>query len=263
MSLNTAMKLGEASLVNELRKYQAAFNDPNGKGTATEELIEKHLLKPYLPPAFECGKGNVIEGASGKESKAIDRVIFSRRVSGPLVHSENHSIFPIECVAGAIEITMRLTPSKLQTDVAHTGSVREMRLRRFQAPVPGHRLKTFAFGMKHMGSRAYCIGLPGDKKWKIQDIADCFRDAQEAANTLVHGLYVLGIGFFETMPEADNGKPRLQVYRGVDRLFQFGRSLRESFDRWPELGPNVSADLRGYTKGKPKLLATRWSKVPS
>ncbi len=60
MNLQKSFAERETGLSSKLREKQAAIDDPTGKGTATEYVVEEQLLRPFLPPGFDCGKGAVI-----------------------------------------------------------------------------------------------------------------------------------------------------------------------------------------------------------
>lgn len=111
--------------------------DATGKGNATENLVAKELLVPYLPTGFKCLKGAVVASeAPDHQSPAIDRVIYEPGVAPPLLYDEAHSIFAIESVAGVVEITMNLDADKLRDDLHRIAPVRAMRTRRYLVPVP-------------------------------------------------------------------------------------------------------------------------------
>ena len=258
MNLNESALKREESIIRLLESKQSAIDDRTGKGSATEGVVERELLNPYFPPGFECVKGSVLDGSTeGVQSAAIDRVIFDRRVAPPLVYDEAHSILPIEVVAGVVEITMHLDRTKLAADIAHTLPVRAMRNRRYLVSVPDSKTATVPVETETVSPRCFVIGLPADPRWDPQTIARALLEIQRDLGThaLVHGLYVLGIGFFETVPTTKDGQPsrKIRAWLGSDRLFRFADNLRTSLDRWPELPRGVSADLRGYLSGDPVL----------
>ena len=118
MYLEKSIAKREAAIINKLQEKQTAIDDPTGKGLSTEMLIERELLKPFLPPRFACGKGAVVaSGVFDEQSPAIDRVIYDTAAATPLIHDETHSIFPIEGVCGLVEITMHLDARKLKSDI--------------------------------------------------------------------------------------------------------------------------------------------------
>ena len=109
MSINESIQRAEGVLRESLLEQQEGIDDRTGKGTSVEMLIEDRLIRPHLPPPFQCQKGSVVAAASpNAQSAAIDRVVYDPAIAPPLVYGVAHSIFPIEAVAGLVEITMRL-----------------------------------------------------------------------------------------------------------------------------------------------------------
>jgi hypothetical protein len=234
MDLLSSFGHREEKLLAGLREHQSAFDDPNGKGESTESLVEEALIRPYLPPEFECGKGTVVQRLD-RQSPAIDRVIWTRAYCPPLVHAKGHSIFPVECVAGGVEITMSLNATKLRTDMERLAAMRAMRRIRLWESIPESRTAVrFLDGERDIGCRAFIIGYPSDPTWRPLTIAETFLRLQQEFKTLIMGLYVLGIGYFETTPPAPEDKRRIRIkaYEGDDRLFRFGSSLRWSMEGW-------------------------------
>ena len=228
--------------------------DSTGKGSETELTIESQLLRPYLPKAFDCLKGAVVSSTNpAKQSSAIDRIIYDSDTAAPLIYGAAHSIFPIECVAGVVEITMSLDASKLREDIVRMSSVKEMRRRRFLVPVQGSSTRVQSIEQDAMSARSFVIGLPDDPSWKASTIACALREIQVEVGgfTHVHGVYVIGIGFFSTLPveAASDNKYQIEYWSGDDRLFRFCNAFRGAFQRWPRLPPGWTTDLEGYVQG--------------
>ena len=189
MSLQDSIQSTEEALI-ELLDAKRGITDATGKGAATENLVERELLIPYLPIGFRCLKGAVVaSGAPDQQSPAIDRVVYEPAVAPPLLFDE---------------------------------------------------------------------ALPADSHWRPETIAKALRGQQLelGSPTHLHGLYVLGIGYFETVA-IESGEPayRISAWTGADRLFRFANSFRQSFQRWQPLPPIWSADLDGYVHGEARILA--------
>lgn len=60
MSIGESFVRREKKLVEALLEVKTGIDDATGKGSSTEDIIEKELLKPYLPLGFDCGKGAVV-----------------------------------------------------------------------------------------------------------------------------------------------------------------------------------------------------------
>ncbi len=251
----------EQSIAARLRSSQTGINDPNGKGMDTENVVEEELLRPFLPLGYGCGKGAVVSAeAPTQQSEAIDRIVFDRRAAAPMVYSPAHSIFPIEMVAGLVEITMRLDATKLRTDIVRMQPVKGMRRRRFVASVPGTRTRVHQAESKgFLSPRSFIIGLPADETWRAETIAQALRSIQRELGppAHVHGLYVIGIGFFRTIPVETPEEPmyRIAACTGPDRMFRFTEEFRWAFDRWESVPQGSSVDLSDYVPGEWKVLA--------
>lgn len=252
MSIQDSFIHKEGSLVSSLLEKKTGIDDRTGKGAATEAIVQKELLAPFLPLGFECGKGAVVSAeAPDKQSPAIDRVIFDRSSSMPLLYDEAHSIFPIEAVAGLVEITMSMDASKLREDIVRMASVKAMRTRRYLAPLPGSTTKVVPVDQHDsLSPRSFIIALPADKRWDVKAIARNLREVQVDLGppTHVHGLYVLGIGYFYTKPIEDSSMMAYDIggWVGPERLLRFAASFRSAFDRWPRLKTGWSVDLGCY-----------------
>jgi hypothetical protein len=259
MDLQQCFAERERVLSSRLREKQAGIDDRTGKGMATENIVEELVLRPFLPPGFDCGKGAIISGDNPTvQSQAIDRVIFDRRASTPLVYDPSHSIFPIEAVAGMVEITMHLDAKKLRTDIERMIDVKAMTTRNYLIPKPGSRTKTIRHTQRHFVSpRSFIVGLPADPKWNPKLIASTLRkiQLQFGPPTHVHGLYVIGIGLFSTIAIENNEEAyRIATWTSVDRIFRFSDQFRHAFDRWRPLKTNWSVDLDCYAPGDPTFL---------
>jgi hypothetical protein len=262
MTLEESFAEREQSISAKLREKQFGINDRTGKGMATESIVETELLRPFLPPGFDCGKGAVVSADKPTEqSGAIDRIIFDKRAAAPLVYDPEHSVFPIEMVAGMVEITMHLDTTKLRADITRMHPLRAMKTRRFVVPKPGTRTRAELVKSKDFISpRSFIVGLPADPAWDATTIAQALRQIQLDLGppTHVHGLYVLGVGFFYTIPvEKLLREPiyRIGSWTGPERLIRFADEFRRAFDRWESLRPGHSVDLSGYLTGQPRLLA--------
>ena len=193
------------------------------------------------------------------QSPAIDRVIHDVSIASPLLYDEAHSIFPIESVCGLVEITMHLDATKLRKDIERMAPVKGMITRRYLVPLPNSRTKRLSIEQEWLSPRSFIVGLPADNSWSPQNIAVALRQIQLDLRppTHVHGLYVMGIGYFQTIPvdSPSEAMYRIRAWTGSDRLFCFTTAFRQAFDLWGSLPPGWCADLRGYVDGHSEVLA--------
>jgi len=260
MSLAEAIKDSEDSLIKLLHAKRSGIDDRTGKGSATERVVEEQLLAPHLPPGFRLCKGAVVDAATpDKQSPAIDRVIYDHSAASPLLYDDAHSIFPLEAVCGLVEITMNLDATKLREDVGRMVSVKAMKKRRYLVPVPNSSTKVFRIEQDALPPRSFVIGLPSDSSWNPATIAAALRQIQQDLGppTHIHGLYVIGVGFFHTVPIDSPSEPMYRIggWTGPNRLFRFTTAFRLAFDRWGTLPTGWSVDLHDYVAGEWKMLA--------
>ena len=260
MSLNESIQRSENVLRELLLQQQEGVDDRTGKGTSTEAVVERYLIRPHLPPPFRCQKGAVVAAAAPSEqSAAIDRVVHDPTEAPPLVYGDAHSIFPIEAVAGLVEITMRLNATKLKQDVQKIAPIQNLRRRRYIVPAPDSVTQAYRLEADVLSPRGFLIGLPEDPNWRPETIASVIREAQlEAAGDVkIHGVYIVGIGYFSTIPASDGAPPyRVRAWTDDARLFRFTNDFRTTFQRWPRMEQGWAGDLDGYVDGSdPRWLA--------
>ena len=253
MSVNESIQRAENVLLESLLEQQEGVDDRTGKGTSAEMLIEERLIRPYLPAPFLCQKGSVIAAATPSEqSAAIDRIVYDPTIAPPLVYGAAHSIFPIEAVAGLVEITMRLNATKLRQDVQRIAPIQNLRRRRYIVPVPNSITQAQRNEIDALSPRGFLIGLPEDPTWRPETIANVIREAQLAAagHVKIHGVYIIAVGYFSTVPASDDAPPyRVRAWTDAARLFRFTNDFRTAFQRWPRVEQGWAGDLDGYVDG--------------
>lgn len=260
MSLKDSIQNTEQAIIKSLHAKQKGIDDLTGKGTATEGIVERELLLPHLPARFKCLKGSIVTASEpNRQSAAIDRVIYDPSSAPPLIYEESHSLFPIESVCGLVEITMSLDATKLKKDIEHMAPVKAMTSRRVLVPLPNSKTKVLRGTVEALSPRSFIVGLPVDPSWNPKTIAEALRNIQLELGdpTHVHGLYVLGIGFFKTVEVESTAEPmyRIGAWTGPDRLLRFTNSLRQALDRWGRLPLGWSYDLQDYVDGQYEILA--------
>lgn len=254
MSIEVSIDKREKALIAALQEKQAGIYDRTGKGSAAEELIEEALIRPFLPPRFECIKGAVMTFENPEfQSPAIDRIVYDKTICFPLVYDRAHSIFPIEMVSGLVEITMNLDRFKLKNDIEKMISIKKMERRRYLIPAPGSPVIVYPYEQMGVAPRSFIIGLPDEENWSPETIGRALMEIQRELGppTHVHGLYVIGIGFFWTIPDSNYN---IRYWTGPDRLFRFAENFRQSFDRWGPIPDGWVVDLRCYVESNFKII---------
>ena len=248
------MKSHEEKIIKMIESEKKNISNKTGKGMATEDIVSENLVEPYLPPRFDTKKGSIVTPENpNNQSAVIDRIIYDREAGPPLYLSKYDSVFPIEVVSGLIEITMFLTKTKMKNDMQHMATVKKERNRRYYIPHPTDPNLVIDGVSSSVFLRSYIIGLPSKTYCKAKTIAKDFGELQIELSTHVHGLYVIGVGYFVTMPphKSQNLDFMVKVWDGNDRLFRFSNDFRQSFDRWPIKPKYWTVNLDGYAKGEP------------
>lgn len=250
MNLRAYAEHRERSIIASIREQQEGIGDAVGKGSNIEELIARQLLQPHMPSGFGCNKGTVVMGRGDiAASPAHDRVIWDQDAASPLIFGPEHSVFPIEAVAGAVEITINIDRGKLREDIEKLCKLRAMRTRRYLVPVKGSgNLVAPMSDEKAMSPRAFIIGFPSGGVWKAQTVVKVLTDVQNefGPTSYIHGVYIIGVGFFANTPATVDGKLQVVCHSDGDRLFRFTSEFRRAFDRWPRRPQNWTADLSVY-----------------
>ena len=254
----------ETALIGELKSAAKAIKHRSGKGDEGEAIVEKRLLQPYLRPDFRIAKGSVVSFEEpGNKSPEIDRIVFNPNDAPPLSHGLARSVLPIESVCGLVQITLSLDRSKLRTDIENMSPIKAMRNRRYLTSLGATVTKIMPVVEEWMSPRAFVIGMPSDN-WKTDTIALALHEIQANLGppTLVHGLYVIGSGYFETIP-AEPPMPQhysIRAWTGPDRLFRFATGFWTAFHRWLGARSGHTADLSAYSHREPDILLDRSEK---
>ena len=94
------------------------------KGRA-REIVMKHFLKNYLPPALGIESGEIVS-SDGGVSKQMDIIIFDKLHCPIFIREDEVHIFPIESVYAVIEVKSNLDRPKLEDCVEKIKSVKEL-----------------------------------------------------------------------------------------------------------------------------------------
>lgn len=86
------------------------------------EIIVRQLLRPFLPPVYDIGSGEIIS-AYGDTSAQTDIVVCDKRIAPPLLIGADKGFFPIETVIASIEVKSVLTNIELKKSEAAAAHV--------------------------------------------------------------------------------------------------------------------------------------------
>ena len=240
-----------------MNSAKRAIDHRSGKGDEVESIVEDRLLQPYLRPDFRIAKGSVVTSENPSEqSPEMDRIIYDPHDGPPLSHGRARSVLPIECVCGLVQITLSMDRTKLKLDIEKMTPIKAMRNRRYNANLGASVTLTVPVVEEWMSPRAFVIGMPSDE-WKAETIARALHEIQVDLGppTLVHGLYVIGSGYFETIPSEPPSPQHysIRAWTGPGRLFRFATRFWSSFHRWSGGRRGQTADISGYSYREPDI----------
>ena len=135
----------------------AEIKHQGSKGTYRENSLKKFLSEGRLPLRYGIGTGEIV-GPAYNVSRQSDLVIYDRLNGISLIYDESTQVFPIECVAGTIEVKSTLNKTEFIESLENIKSVKKLAPResftrpmsdlltvRYQRPTPfgavfGYRL---------------------------------------------------------------------------------------------------------------------------
>lgn len=124
---------------NKIRKFVEDYNNlskeiflnKNGKlihpgefGTYREKII-KEFLQPFLPARLDIGTGFIIT-SKGNVSTQCDLIIFDK-TNTPLIENGEQRFFPIECVAGVVEVKSKLNITEFKKALIKLSNIKKLK----------------------------------------------------------------------------------------------------------------------------------------
>ena len=110
MDIRKVFKEISVTLGAAFRK-SAQVSHHGGKGALREDAIRKFLAE-HLPGKYTIGQGEIIS-SENRVSGQLDVVIYDANICPALIVSADHSVFPVECVYGAISLKSHLDSAEL------------------------------------------------------------------------------------------------------------------------------------------------------
>ena len=97
---------------------------PGEFGTYRETIIKK-LVEPFLPTRLAIGSGFIIT-SNDNISTQCDIIIYDKE-NTPIIETDEQRFFPIECVAGVIEVKSKLTKTQLKEALIKLTKIKNLR----------------------------------------------------------------------------------------------------------------------------------------
>ena len=136
MDTKAAFRRISRKLSNEF-ELSAQINHSGSKGLYREDALRTFLAEGRLPGRFGVGMGEIV-GPARSVSRQSDLIIYDQLDGISLIHSEGTQVYPIECVAGTIEVKSTLNKTKFLEALENIKSVKRLAPRETVAkPMPG------------------------------------------------------------------------------------------------------------------------------
>ena len=103
----------------------AEINHQGSKGTYRENTLKRFLSEGRLPSRYGIGAGEIV-GPAHNVSHQSDLIIYDRLNGISLIYDEHTQVYPIECVAGTIEVKSTLNKAELLRSLENVKSVKKL-----------------------------------------------------------------------------------------------------------------------------------------
>jgi Domain of unknown function (DUF6602) len=230
-------KASESYLDLRLQQARILSNHPNVKGDTIENFV-KELLEEYMPTRCKVhSSGHIVWGNDADNPGTLyDLIIYSPDICGPLSTIGSHSIFPLECIVGAIEATASINKRKMKKDVDKLTRLRLMN-RKFYWLSTGSTTHEAVYEKIEITPR--CFIFAAESHWKT--IETCAKDLQELLiethekEAHIHGLYIRNLGFFDVEPRQNELLFFTIRCKKENPLLTFIEQVRISIYRFPKV----------------------------
>ena len=101
------------------------INHQGSKGLYRENTLKRFLSEGRLPSRYGIGTGEIV-GPAHNVSHQSDLIIYDRLNGISLIYDENTQVYPIECVAGTIEVKSTLGKAEFIKSLENIKSVKEL-----------------------------------------------------------------------------------------------------------------------------------------
>ena len=102
----------------------AQINHAGNKGKSRENFLKNFLVEGRLPLRYNIGSGEIVGPTRNVSSRQSDHIIYDQLNGYTLIYDESTQVYPIECVAGTIEVKSTLTKPKLIESLENIKSVK-------------------------------------------------------------------------------------------------------------------------------------------
>ena len=103
----------------------AEINHQGSKGSYRENTLKRFLSEGRLPSRYGIGTGEIV-GPAHNVSHQSDLIIYDRLNGISLIYDENTQVYPVECVAGTIEVKSTLSKTEFIKSLENIKSVKKL-----------------------------------------------------------------------------------------------------------------------------------------
>lgn len=103
----------------------AEINHQGSKGSYRENTLKRFLSEGRLPSRYGIGTGEIV-GPAHNVSHQSDLIIYDCLNGISLIYDENTQVYPIECVAGTIEVKSTLSKTEFIKSLENIKSVKQL-----------------------------------------------------------------------------------------------------------------------------------------
>jgi hypothetical protein len=190
-------------------EIQSQIAHAGERGGQREQTLRDFLSK-YLPKKYSVGTGQVID-KYGNISPQCDVVVYDAFNCPLILIEEGYQLFPVEAVAGVIEVKSILNATEIQDAV---GKILKIKQLNREVPIAG-----FLF--------AYRSTYSGDNKQKVITSAEAFLRASNAVPS--HKKIDLTCILAEGILRSNYGPPDWGIYdksNWVEAIYETPQSIR-------------------------------------
>ena len=103
----------------------AEINHQGSRGTYRESTLKRFLADGRLPSRYGIGTSEIV-GHVHNVSRQSDLIIYDQLNGISLIYDQNTQVFPIECVAGIVEVKSTLNKTKFLESLENIKSVKKL-----------------------------------------------------------------------------------------------------------------------------------------
>ena len=106
-------------------KISAEITHSGSKGVYRENALKDFLSDRRLPSRYGIGSGEIV-GPARNVSRQSDLIVYDHLNGIALIYDEDTQVYPIECVAGTVEVKSTLNKTELINALENIKSVKEL-----------------------------------------------------------------------------------------------------------------------------------------